>query len=483
MALPKWMGFDCEWGNALLGRSLPRDSSVRASLLLLEAVRPHGVRLDQNRALPRAIPEEGIDLALTPPAPLCRAAREGEYGRTWMLDRCPGSCAYVDLGHFETCSPEVSSARELLLSWTAWRYALEEARRVAQGWLPRGVSLWASASLTDGGVCWGHHTNTLVSAELWKGLMKPGPVQAGYLAFAVSSILVGGAGGWSAEGPTLTQRGRFLETIVGVDTTGCTGPRPIINSRREPFARGRERYHAILHDSPLAPLTFLLSRGLHALALALLEDRPRALADLELADPIRALHEWDRDPSLRATARLADGRRFTLVEMGREIHARFHRYLDEEDAETSVPGARDLVERFGETLDLCARGDRERLARRIQWVLRHRVLERVRGGMEGEEARMIDQCFDALDPECGIYVHLEAEGASEGLPARADVERFLHEAPRGRAAWRSAILGRMRDEVVAANWNVVETLGSRGRRRHVYDGPDGARLERRTQTS
>lgn len=80
------------------------------------------------------------------------------------------------------------------------------------------------------------------------------------------------------------------------------------------------------------------------------------LSDLALARPVHAVHVISRDPTLRATVALADGRELTALALQRIYLDRVAKLVDSRDPD---PRASHVIETWAEVLDLLERDPME----------------------------------------------------------------------------------------------------------------------------
>jgi proteasome accessory factor A len=397
-----------------------------------------------------------------------------DWGRRFLAGN--GGCAYIDLDHLELCIPEVQSARDHLAATHAMlrvaRQALDRANRRLAG-AGRVVAL---ANNTDGlGHSYGSHLNFLVTRRLQRDLFdrrwQPLLVLASY---QVSSLVFTGQGKVGSENGRpevpyqLSQRADHIESLQGAATTHN---RPLINTRDEALCGGwREsrdtppladmaRLHVIFHDQTLCHVASMLKVGILQIILSMLETGWCSPA-LILEDPLAALGQWSRDPSLKARAPLASGRSVTAVELQMEFLAEAARFVEAGRCDAVVPEARFLLELWADTLHKLARRDLAALAGRIDWVLKLQLLERVlaqRHGMDwsSPQLRHLDFMYSSL--EDGLYFACERQGAVERLVPEESVDRFLREPPPDTRAWTRAMLLRMAEPeaVDRVDWDTL----------------------------
>ncbi|NAZ86025.1 depupylase/deamidase Dop [Kineococcus indalonis] len=385
-----------------------------------------------------------------------------------------GARFYVDHAHPEYSSPEVLTPRAAVLYDRAGeRILLESLRRVAA--TPGLTPVTIYKNNTDGkGASYGTHENYLMSRST-----PFGDVVRHLTPFFASRQVFTGAGrvgigqDSSTAGYQISQRADFFEVEVGLETTM---KRPIINTRDEPHASVDKyrRLHVIVGDATMCEVATLLKVGTTSLVLTLLEagalDGGPA-GDLQLSDPVRALHEVSHDPGLTQLVRLRDGRRMTALELQRaylEAAAAFveDRFGDDADADT-----REVLTRWDGVLTKLER-DVFSAAREVDWVAKLRLLEgyRSRDGLAWDHARLqaVDLQWSDVRPEKGLYLKLAERGQVERLVAEEDVQRAVTHPPEDtRAYFRGECLARYGSRVAAASWDSV-----------IFDVPGRGALQR-----
>ncbi len=375
-----------------------------------------------------------------------------------------GGRLYLDVGsHPEYATPECRTASDLLVAERAGDHLVAELASRARALAEQSgtdVSFRLFKNNVDSfGNSYGCHENYLVSREL----ELTGAV--GLLAtFLITRQVVCGAGRWHGGRFTLSQRAAHLHTELSSLTTRL---RPLVNTRDEPLADPARfrRLHVLAGDSNLLEPSGWLKVATTLAVLDLL-DRPGGpddrLARLRLADPAGALPQVAADPL--APLDLADGRRRSAVDLQRE-----HLELVQEVA---APG---LVALWTEVLDALAAGEDERVADRVEWVAKRRLLERFRQrhGLAPGDPRLaqLDLAFHELG---GPFRALEAGGAVVRITEPSAVERALREPPRDtRAAARGAFIAAAERVHLShsVDWQVCTVHGPAGDRTVVLDDP------------
>src|SRR4030081_3170275 len=230
-----------------------------------------------------------------------------------------GARLYVDHAHPEFSTPEVLTPRDVVIWDKAGERVMEEAamRAATVPGAPR-IQLYKN-NVDNKGASYGSHENYLMS----RSTTFPSII-TGLIPFFASRQVVCGSGrvGIGASGDEagyqLSQRSDYIEVEVGLETTLKRG---IINTRDEPHADADKyrRLHVIIGDANLAEYSTYLKVGTTALVLDMIESGMR-FDDLKLDEPVRAGHQISHDPTLKAKVSLANGRKYTGLEMQFAYH-------------------------------------------------------------------------------------------------------------------------------------------------------------------
>lgn len=177
-----------------------------------------------------------------------------------------GGRMYVDTGsHIEYCTPECLDPLEATTYHHAgdgivWR-AAQKARptinvyRINESPNINAQQAWAT---------FGCHENYLINIKERKAIYRQ------LVPFLVSRIILIGSGSLESGRFLLSQRARYIERVIGPDTT-CF--RPIINTREEGSLNSTEyeRLHLIVGDTNVSPWATLIKLGTTALVIELIE--------------------------------------------------------------------------------------------------------------------------------------------------------------------------------------------------------------------
>ncbi len=479
--VPKVVGADAELGNLITGLLREQGTGHLASRAVLRKVdglpgcEPDVSAAAQHRAWD--VHQGGEPIVADDAG---RPYNPQDVGRKFLPST--GGCVYIDLDHVELCTPEVRSAHDFVAAWHAGLRTVRDALAAANEEQPAGQRIVVLVNSSDGlGNAYGSHLNFLVTRRLFDDLFtRLHPSLFVLTAHQVSSIVYTGQGKVGAENgrPDVTyqiaQRADFMQQVMGQQTTY---DRPIVNSRDEPLCGPRDpasgghtaslaRLHCIFHDSTLCHVATLLKVGVMQLVLSMLEAR-RLGRDLILDDPLDALVRFSHDPDLRARARLADGRRVSAVELQAMFCERVRAYVDAGECDALVPGATSIVELWEGTLELLARRDVERLAPRLDWVLKRVQIERAlaaRGlDWSAPQAKHLDHLYSSLDVGDGLYWALEKAGCTQAVVDEARVRELVHAPPDDTRAFTRAMLLRNipRGRIREVDWDHIDVAPAR----------------------
>jgi len=475
VAIPKVLGTETEYGIAAPGA--PDFNPVLSSSLLISSFAGalRRIRWDYEDESPLR------DARGFEPVP-ARDVGDDDLGLANVV--LPnGARYYVDHAHPEYSTPECASVRDLVVHDRAGERILERSLDEVMAQLPATPPLSIYKNNSDGkGNSYGTHENYLVDratpfADIVRDLTP----------FFVTRQVFTGAGKLGLEGQwdergraryQLSQRADFFETEVGLETTL---KRPIINTRDEPHADPEKyrRLHVIVGDANLCEVATFLKLGTTAIVLKMIEDS--FLPDLSLVNPVAAIHEISRDPSLATTAELADGRRLTAVQLQWEYFELARKYVEHED---DTPENREIVDRWEAVLQ-GLEADPQTLSAQLDWVAKLRVLDgyRERDGLSWTDPKLraIDLQYHDVRRDKGLFHRLAAAGKVERLVGDDEVERAMLEPPHDtRAYFRGRCISRFPDAIAAASWDslIIDTGGEalqripmreplRGTRQHV----------------
>lgn len=366
-----------------------------------------------------------------------------------------GARLYVDHAHPEYSAPEVTNPRDAVVWDKAGERVMEEAALKAAT-VPGQPALQLYKNNVDGkGASYGTHENYLMSRST-----PFTSVIGGLTPFFASRQVITGSGrvgiGTQGEDPgfQLSQRSDYVEVEVGLETTLKRG---IINTRDEPHADADKyrRLHVILGDANLAEYATYVKLGSTALVLDMIEAGMR-FDELKLDEPVRAVHQISHDPTLQTKVVLANGRKYSGLDLQYAYHELASAHVDK------VGGDQDSLEVlrvWGELLDALARDPAE-CADRLDWPAKLQLLEGYRErdqlGWAAPRLHMVDLQYSDVRLAKGLYNRLVTRGSMKRLVTEEEVRTAITTPPSDtRAYFRGRTLEKYAASIAAASWDSV----------------------------
>jgi len=235
-------------------------------------------------------------------------------GSLWLEN---GARFYIDCGsHPEYCTPEtedpVDTMRHVLAGDRILSGVLADVNRdmgaPEEGW-----------RLFKCNVDYSGTQNTWACHESYSTRRPLGVLAADLVPHLVSRLIYTGAGGLNPgeAGIEFCLSPRVLH-LRQLSSGSSTGARGILHEKNEPLATGGlHRLHMLCGDSVMSHRAGILKVGTTALILTLAEAGFAPGRDLQLADPVAALHQFNRDPALQSLTLLRSGRRCSALEVQR----------------------------------------------------------------------------------------------------------------------------------------------------------------------
>lgn len=378
-----------------------------------------------------------------------------------------GGRAYVDMGHFEYCTPECLSLVDLIHHDRVGDDLLNRALadlglRHRAGFVRNNVDHYSGATF-------GCHENYLVR--------RHAPFDEAnilsLLAFLTLRTLYAGAGRVGASlgseergdprqpganpGFQISQRADYInnELFEWVQFN-----RAIINTRDEPLADPRRfrRLHLLHGDTSVLPFTLALKVGTTSLVLDLLEIGH--LPKVALADAVGSFRRLSHRTEGPWTVELADGREADAIAVLHRFRAAAQAEFAGRDPETDA-----LLAHWQETLDALTHRAAD-LVGRVDWITKQWLLGQFaqREGLRWDDPwlRSQDLEFHHLDPDRGLGLALDQSPS----PWVIDPDRLTAaiDRPPGdtRAHGRSMLMRRaaeVRDRRYFIDWETFDLEG------------------------
>jgi Pup amidohydrolase len=384
-----------------------------------------------------------------------------------------GARLYTDHAHPEYSTPECLSARHVIACDKAGELILRDALRALRETVPSlKIGLFKN-NIDHQGHSYGCHENYLMEAGAHEECLVRNPEKAlrFLVPFLVTRQIFAGAGRVGSEkaenlgSPYLiSQRAHFMETIFCLETMYS---RPIINTRAEYHADPARfrRLHLILGDANMSEFAGFLKIGTTQIVLQMLED-DFLTEDFTLKDPVHALHKV---ASFDFALELADGRVIDCLDIQRAFLAKAREFCRSgvsrpvSDADLILQSweiALDGLEKLKLSKDFDIVDDPLQLARRLDWVAKLWLIQRFRQGKnrtwDSPELRVFDLQYHNIEPENGLFDHLQSRGLIDRVLDDEEILRFVKEPPPDtRAYFRGKCIEKFPDEILLVNWEVV----------------------------
>lgn len=375
-----------------------------------------------------------------------------------------GARFYQDTGcHPEYSTPECDDIFDLIVHEKAGDRILESCLPAAEERLrEEGLSgdIYIFKNNTDSlGNTYGCHENFLMrrDVDFWK-------VAEQLIPFFVTRQVFSGAGKvLKISGKPhyfISQRAQHIHEKTSSSTTSS---RSIINTRDEPHADA-ERYrrlHIILGDSNMSEYAVYLKVGTATLVLSMVEDGC-IIPGIELEDPVKAIREISRDPTLKKRVRLDDGREFTGLEIQRMYWERASEYLQTQPPDKVML---DILNEWGRVLSGLEE-DPMLMVKEVDWVTKKWMIQSYidRRGCGWDDARvgMMDLQYHDVNRKRGLYYLLAARGKTVKVVEDEAVERAMTVPPQStRAKVRGDFIrfARAKNRSYTVDWTYLKLNG------------------------
>ena len=365
------------------------------------------------------------------------------WGRSSNVFLENGARLYLDVGsHPEFATPECDDLDDVVAHDKAGERILEGLVKGAEERLEeegiRGQIYVFKNNTDSAGNSYGCHENYLVSRH--KDFHRTVDV---LIPFLVTRQIFLGAGKL-----TQTPRGTSFSIAQRADhiwegvSSATTRSRPIINTRDEPHsdAERYRRLHVIAGDSNMSEYATYVKVGTMVALLQMIE-RDVVFRDLTLENPIRAIREVSHDVTCEKKIRLANGRELSALDIQWEYLDRARRFARSPGFPPQVQKAIDRWEHLLTGLEK----DPMTLDREVDWVMKHRLLERYAASrgipMSDPKMSMMDLAYHDVDRTRGLYYMLESRGLADRVVTDEKVAEAVVRPPQTtRARLRGAFI-------------------------------------------
>ena len=367
-----------------------------------------------------------------------------------------GGRYYVDHAHPEYCTPECTTARDVVIYEKAGDLILDVSRMKAEATLPPEQEILIYKNNTDyKGHSYGSHENYLVPRKIeFQDLVDA------LTPFFVTRQVIAGSGKVGFENNTqpvnfqISQRADFFETEVGLSTMVS---RPIINTRDEPHANDQiyRRLHVIVGDSNMSEFSIYLKVGITSLVLKLVEQG--ILKDqFKLIDPVGDIKRVSRDLSCKQKLKFECGEEKTPIELQRDYLNLVRESLSSDQLS---PTDLDVLSKWEFVLNQLEI-DPMRLDKHLDWVIKLKLMSAYmnRHNLDWKDFRisMLDLQYHDLRLNKGLYHRLVKNGQVVSVVNQEEiVEAIAHPPTDTRAYFRGTCLKKFASEIHSVSWNSI----------------------------
>lgn len=234
--------------------------------------------------------------------------------------------------------------------------------------------------------------------------------------------------------------------------------RAIINPKWDSYNDYEEthRLHILFGEANMSEYAAKLKVGATVLVLDLLEMR-EAPDDLALREPLIALRQISRDPSLRWLVRMEDGRTLSAIDIQRRYLTAADRLLAGRDEQTDW-----VLREWRRTLD-DLQVNPLATADRLDWAAKRSALSRFMeaegGSWQDDVMQSLDLEYHNVDSRDGLHAALEDAGEMPRLTSPVAVHRALTGPPQNtRAMGRAMVIEellRRAEALYVIDWDAV----------------------------
>lgn len=245
----------------------------------------------------------------------------------------------------------------------------------------------------------------------------------------VSKVVFGGGGGFALHEPFAFSLAPRMATFTSVINRHTTHERPLLNTRELSHCSvAARRQHLIGFEILCSHRARVLDIGTTMLIARMIDAGLRPGDEMELENPIAALHAFCADITCKAAATRAKSRTaMSAVQIQRHY---LELALSNLDRDFMPPWAGKLCALWSKTLDLLEAGAPDSIADKLDWGMKHVVF---RQQTSRDALLELDIRFGALDG--GIFEQLDALGVLDHrVPGIDDIAAAITTPPRGTRA-------------------------------------------------
>jgi proteasome accessory factor A len=211
----------------------------------------------------------------------------------------------------------------------------------------------------------------------------------------------------------------------------------------------------------MSEFSIYLKVGTAALVLSMIEDG-FFIPGIELEDPVKAIREISRDPTLKKQVKLDDGREMSGLEIQRMYLERAQEYLSTQPFDKVMA---DVLKEWERVLD-ALEDDPMQLVKEVDWVTKKWLMEsyaeRKRCGWDDPRIAMMDLQYHDVKRTRGLYYILEAGEKVAKIIDEQAIERAMVVPPQStRAKVRGDFIrfARAKNRSYTVDWTYLKLNG------------------------
>ena len=217
----------------------------------------------------------------------------------------------------------------------------------------------------------------------------------------------------------------------------------------------------IVGDSNMSEYATYLKVGTATLVLSMIE-AGYSVSGMELEDPVKAIREISRDPTLNKKVKLDDGRQMTAIEIQRVYVKRAKEFLSEQEHD---PVLDDVWEKWVSVLDRLEE-DPMQLVHEVDWVMKKHLIQSYTDkkdcGWDDPRVFLLDLQFHDVKRTRGLYYLMENRGMAVRVVEEEAVQRAMSVPPQTtRAKVRGDFIrfARAKNRSYTVDWTYLKLNG------------------------
>ena len=179
--------------------------------------------------------------------------------------------------------------------------------------------------------------------------------------------------------------------------------------------------------------------------------------DLELRDPVSAMHQVSHDINFERQLELRNGKTISALDIQELFIDSATRYV--ESSGTGDDMTLDVLHNWTRVVSTL-RSDKMSLANEVDWILKYSILEgyRQRDNAQWTDSRLaaVDIQYSDLRPDKGLGLVMQRKGRQDVMFTESQIIEAINNPPEDtRAYFRGMCMRNYTDQIAAASWDSV----------------------------